>query len=635
MARIATLADKVAVEREMPWEQRLAARSLYEQLTTTASRFPDRPAISFQLRSGPRDKRLTLTWAETRAQVTQAANLFRRLGIGPTDTVAYLLPNAVETAVVLLAGATAGVVAPVNPLLSVEHMAEILRECGARAVVTLKPFPKTDLAQKVADAVALAPAVETVLEVDLARGLAPPLAWIVPLIRPKLVARHRARVLDLAREMAKENAAALDFTETLDDRVCTAFHTGGTTGMPKVARHRARGILYNGWCGQFYMFTEADVLMCPLPLFHVFAAYPILMSCLVSGAEMVMPTPQGYRGDGVMDSFWKLIERYRVSFLITVPTAVSALMQRKVDADVSTLRLGISGSAPMPVELFHRFEEATGVRVLEGYGLTEATCLVAINPPFGERKVGSVGLPFAYTEVAILKCDADGRILATCATDEIGEICAKNPGVNAEVYADPARNRGMIAEGGYLRTGDLGRLDADGYLWITGRAKDLIIRGGHNIDPAAIEEALMAHPAVAFVGAIGQPDARSGELPAAYVELCAGAAATAEELLDHARAHIAERAALPKHLEIVPELPKTAVGKVFKPDLRRRAITRVFDAALAEAGSAARVAAVVEDRRLGLVAELAAGPDGRDDAAARGARRLHRAVALAGRVTLA
>ena len=526
MARIATLADKVAVEREMPWEQRLAARSLYEQLTTTASRFPDRPAISFQLRSGPRDKRLTLTWAETRAQVTQAANLFRRLGIGPTDTVAYVLPNAVETAVVLLAGATAGVVAPVNPLLSVEHMAEILRECGARAVVTLKPFPKTDLAQKVADAVALAPAVETVLEVDLARGLAPPLAWIVPLIRPKLVARHRARVLDLAREMAKENAAALDFTETLDDRVCTAFHTGGTTGMPKVARHRARGILYNGWCGQFYMFTEADVLMCPLPLFHVFAAYPILMSCLVSGAEMVMPTPQGYRGDGVMDSFWKLIERYRVSFLITVPTAVSALMQRKVDADVSTLRLGISGSAPMPVELFHRFEEATGVRVLEGYGLTEATCLVAINPPFGERKVGSVGLPFAYTEVAILKCDADGRILATCATDEIGEICAKNPGVNAEVYADPARNRGMIAEGGYLRTGDLGRLDADGYLWITGRAKDLIIRGGHNIDPAAIEEALMAHPAVAFVGAIGQPDARSGELPAAYVELCAGAAAT-------------------------------------------------------------------------------------------------------------
>jgi fatty-acyl-CoA synthase len=615
MAKIATLADKLAAEREMPWDDRLAARSLYQQLTTTAGRYPDRPAITFQLRSGPRDKVLTLTWAEARAEVTRAANLFRRLGIGPGDTVAYVLPNAIETAVVLLAGATAGIVAPINPLLSVEHMAEILRDCGAKAVVTLKPFPKTDLAQKVAEAVALAPAVETVLEVDLTRGLAPPLSWIVPLIRPRHAPKHRARVLDLAAEMAKQSGSGLDFAETLDDRVCAAFHTGGTTGMPKVARHRARGILYNGWCGAFYMFTEADVLMCPLPLFHVFAAYPILMSCLVSGAQMVMPTPQGYRGEGVMDNFWKLIERHKVTFLITVPTAVSALMQRKVDADVSTLRLAISGSAPMPHELLHRFEEATGVRALEGYGLTEATCLVAVTPPWGERKVGSVGLPFAYTDVAILKCDAEGRILAECATEEIGEICVRNPGVNPEVYADPARNRGMIAEGGYLRTGDLGRLDADGYLWITGRAKDLIIRGGHNIDPAQIEEALMAHPAVAFVGAIGQPDAHSGELPAAYVELCAGAAATPEELAEHARAVIAESAAVPKHVEILAELPKTAVGKVFKPDLRRLAIARVFDAALAEAGSGARVAAVVEDRRLGLVAELAPGPGGRGEAA--------------------
>ena len=613
MARIATLADKEAVEREMPWDDRLAARSLYEQLRATAGRFPDRPAIAFQLRAGPRDKLVGRTWAETLSDVTRAANLFRRLGIGPGDTVAFVLPNALETPVVLLAGATAGIVAPVNPLLAAEHMGQLLRECGARVVVTLRAFPKSDLAQRVADAVALAPGVETVLEVDLARSLAPPLAWIVPFVRPRQTVRHHARVLDLDREMARERPGALDFPETLEERVCAAFHTGGTTGLPKIARHRARGILYNGWCGQFYMFTEADVLMCPLPLFHVFAAYPILMSCLVSGAQMVMPTPQGYRGDGVMDNFWKLVERHRASFLITVPTAVSALMQRPVDADVSTLRLAISGSAPMPVELFHRFEDATGVKALEGYGLTVATCLVAVNPPYGARKVGSVGLPFAYTDVRILRCDADGRILAECATDEIGEICVRNPGVNAEVYADASRNRGTIAEGGYLRTGDLGRLDADGYLWITGRAKDLIIRGGHNIDPGQIEEALMSHPAVAFAGAVGQPDAHSGELPAAYVELCAGASATAEELADHARARIAEAAAVPNYIEVVPELPKTAVGKVFKPDLRRRAIARVFDAALADAGSAARVAGVVEDRRLGLVAELAAAPADRDD----------------------
>ncbi len=191
----------------------------------------------------------------------------------------------------------------------------------------------------------------------------------------------------------------------------------------------------------------------------------------------------------------------------------------------------------------------------------------------------------------------------------------KNPGVHADVYTDPARNRGLLVEG-YLRTGDLGRLDADGYLWITGRAKDLIIRGGHNIDPGMIEEALMQHPAVAFAGAIGQPDAHSGELPCAYVELVAGAEVTTEALLAHARSHLSEAAAVPKHLEILDELPKTAVGKVFKPDLRRRAIARVLDAALAAAGSGARVALVEEDRRRGLVAVVAPGPDGSDDPAA-------------------
>jgi fatty-acyl-CoA synthase len=613
VARIATLADKRAVEAEMPWDERCRMRSLYEQLAATAGRFPQRAAVTFQLRSGPADKAVTLSWAELRREVTRAANLFRRLGIGPAETVAYILPNGVEAPLTLLAGATAGIVNPVNPLLSPEHIASILNDTRAKVVVTLAPFPKSDLAQKVAEAVALAPGVETVLQVDLTRYLAPPLAWIVPLIRPKLKVAHRARVLDFAKAVARERGEALDFEEALGDRVCAYFHTGGTTGMPKVAQHRARGILYNGWCGQFYMFTEADVMMCPLPMFHVFAAYPILMSCLVSGAQVVMPTPQGYRGEGVMDNFWKLIERHKVTFMITVPTAVAALMQRKVDADVSILQLALSGSAAMPVELFHRFEEATGVKVMEGYGLTEATCLVAVNPPYGERKVGSVGLPFAYTDVAILHCDATGAVTKECATDEVGEICVRNPGVGSEIYTDPPRNNGVIAEGGYLRTGDLGRVDADGYVWITGRAKDLIIRGGHNIDPALIEDALMHHPQVAFAGAIGQPDARAGELPAAYVELVTGGIATAEALLEHARAAIHEPAAVPKYVEVVAELPKTAVGKVFKPDLRRRAIARVFDAALAEAGSGARVAAVVEDRRLGLVAEIGPGPGGRDE----------------------
>jgi fatty-acyl-CoA synthase/long-chain acyl-CoA synthetase len=329
---------------------------------------------------------------------------------------------------------------------------------------------------------------------------------------------------------------------------------------------------------------------------------------IASGAHVVFPTPAGYRGEGVFDNFWKLVERWQVTFMIGVPTAFSALMQRPVNADLKSLKSAFSGSAPLPVELYHRFEKACGVNIIEGYGLTEATCLVSCNPPEGTKKVGSVGIPFPYTEVKIVRAGEGG--LVECATDEVGEICVANPGVYVgNTYTDAEKNRDLYYEGRFLRTGDLGRLDEDGYLWITGRAKDVIIRGGHNIDPAEIEEALLAHHDVAFAGAIGQPDAHAGELPCAYVELVEGGSVTAEELMEHARVHIHERAAYPKHVEILDELPKTAVGKVFKPDLRKRAIARVYGQALEEAGLDARVAEVVDDPKRGLVARIEGAAD--------------------------
>lgn len=600
--RFGGIADRDAVENAMPYDARGNARTIYEFLSQTADRFPDRPAVSFQLLSGPRDHAVTLNWRELRERVTETANLLRKLGIGPTDTVAYLLPNTIETPVVLLAGMTAGIVNPINPLLEAEHIAGILRATNAKVLVTLKAFPKTDVAQKAAQAVALAPNVQHVLEIDLNRHLTGLKRFIVPLIRPKVTAKHQAKVQDFEAAASAQNHNRLDFDDPKQDRVAAYFHTGGTTGLPKVAQHKYSGMIYNGFLGGTLLFDENDVLICPLPLFHVFAAYPILMSCIASGAHMVMPTPAGYRGEGVFDNFWKLIERWQVSFLITVPTAVSALVQRPVDADVSSLRTAISGSAPLPVELYNRFKAATGVEIAEGYGLTEATCLVSCNPVDGVKKVGSVGLPLPYTHVRILRTDGAGGFIE-CATDEVGEICVANPGVfEGSTYTEADKNHDLFAETLFLRTGDLGRIDADGYLWITGRAKDLIIRGGHNIDPAEIEDALLSHPAVAFVGAIGQPDARAGELPSAYVELVAGASVTEAELMDHARTHIHERAAVPKYLEILPELPKTAVGKIFKPDLRKLAIRRVYDQTLE--GTGASVAAVVEDKKRGLVAKI-------------------------------
>ncbi|UWR01724.1 acyl-CoA synthetase [Ruegeria conchae] len=608
--------DKARMEQEMPWEDRDVPVTFHQLLSRTAGRFPNHKAISFQLLSGPTDKAETLTWSELLGKVNQAANLFRSLGIGEKDVVAYVLPNCNETLVTMMGGAVAGIVNPINPLLEPEQIAAILRETKAKVVVTLKSFPKTDVAQKVEEAVRHAPGVHTILEIDLNRYLTPPKSWLVPFLRPKMGDKEKlahATYKNFIAELNKQ-PKTLTFEDSKEDRVACYFHTGGTTGMPKVAQHKYSGLIYNGWLGQTLLFDENDVIMCPLPMFHVFAVHVIVMAAVSSGAHVIFPTPAGYRGDGVFDNFWKLIERWKVSFIITVPTAISAKMQRPVDADISSVKTAFSGSAPLPVELFRRFEEATGVTIVEGYGLTEATCLVSCNPVDGEKKIGSIGIPFPYTDVKILQDGPDGP--TECGVDQVGEICISNPGVYAgNTYTEVDKNVDLYHFDKYLRTGDLGRFDEDGYLWITGRAKDLIIRGGHNIDPAEIEEALLGHEAVAFAGAIGQPDAHAGELPCAFVELVEGASTTEKELLEFCKVHVHERAAQPKHLTILDELPKTAVGKVFKPDLRKHAITRIYNGALEAAGVAARVVSVIDDKKRGLVAQLDANGASEDDVA--------------------
>ena len=602
---ISDLASVATIENEMPVEDRWSAKTVYQQLEETAAKFGNKPAISFQLLGGAADPNLTLNWNETKDRITQAANLFRSLGVGPKDVVAYLLPTTHETAITMMGGMTAGIVAPINPTLDADQISSLLRETGAKVLVTLKAFPKTEVAQLAAQAVAGAPDVKTIVEIDLLKHLTGLKKLIVPLVRPKIETKHSANVIEFNAALGRQPKDKLTFEEDLNDPYCAYFHTGGTTGMPKIAQHKHSGILFNGMLGNLLSLDENSVVICPLPMFHVMAAHVFWASIMFGGGHIVFPTPAGYRGDGVFDNFWKLVERYQATFMVTVPTAAAALMQRPVNADISSLKGAMCGSSPLPVELFKRFQDVTGVEILEGYGMTEATCLVSGNPFEGEKVIGSVGYRFPYTDIKILDCDDDGNILKELGSNEVGEICVLNAGVNVgETYTDPTKNIGLFAGGTHLRTGDLGRIDDEGYLWITGRAKDLIIRGGHNIDPAMIEEALAGHPDVGFAGAIGQPDAHAGEVPCAFVELVEGATTTADELLAYAKEKVPERAAHPKHMEIMDELPKTAVGKIFKPDLRRSAITRVYNAALAEDGVGAHVVKVVEDKQRGLVARL-------------------------------
>ncbi len=218
MAAFASYDDRNAIQAEMPWADRDLPKTLFGLLTRVRDRHGSRPAASFQLLSNPKAPAVTLTWEQLHLDVSRVANLFRQLGVGEGDTVALVLPNAIETVVTLLGGAVAGIVAPINPLLEPAQIASILRETRAKIVVTLRAFPKTDVAQRVDKALADAPGVETVLEVDLLRYLSPPKSWIVPLIRPRLKRQSRARVLDFAVELARQKPT-LQFADSTSDRV--------------------------------------------------------------------------------------------------------------------------------------------------------------------------------------------------------------------------------------------------------------------------------------------------------------------------------------------------------------------------------------------------------------------------------
>ena len=244
------------------------------------------------------------------------------------------------------------------------------------------------------------------------------------------------------------------------------------------------------------------------------------------------------------------------------------------------------------------------MKILEGYGLTEGTCVSSVNPPSGERRLGSIGLRIPGQLMKAVRVDEQGSYLRDCVPGEVGLLVISGPNVFAG-YKTPEHNRGLWIERGdrrqWLNTGDLGRQDAEGYFWLTGRKKELIIRGGHNIDPAIIEEPLHRHPAVHLAAAVGRPDAHTGELPVAYVQLKPGSVVTEQELMDFLKSEITERAALPKRVHVVGNIPLTAVGKIFKTALKHREITEVLTTELQQANVRFSELIVEEDKLRGTL----------------------------------
>jgi fatty-acyl-CoA synthase len=287
--------------------------------------------------------------------------------------------------------------------------------------------------------------------------------------------------------------------------------------------------------------------------------------------------PAGWREPHAVPNVWKLVQRYRPQLFGAVPTVLAGALQvPRNGVDVSSLKRVSGGGSAIPVAVIRAYEQQMKLPVLEVYGMTETSAVHTMSYPDMPYQAGSVGRAVPHARVRVVKLDADGRLLGDCAPDEIGVVAMAGPGVFGG-YLSEQHNRGAFVEPGWVNSGDLGRLDEHGQLWITGRAKDLIIRGAHNIDPAPLEELLYRHSAVALAALVGQPDAYAGELPVAYVQLKPGASPSAAELIGYLRDHTPERAAVPVALHFVDPMPLTAVGKIFKPALRVDAMRRVAE----------------------------------------------------------
>lgn len=569
MAEPCTIAGMKDVEtiEAVPFRNRVAETSTFAVIEKGAAINPDALAISFLMNGDSWDQPHQVTYKELIHNIRRCANMFHGLGIGTTDVVSYLLPNLPQTHEVLWGAEAVGIVNPINPLLEPATIRDICRAAGTRVLVALGDLPGSDIWQKV-----------TAIKDDI-----PTLEHVICVMgQGDGGATHHFETLV---ETCPGDRLVFDRTIARDD-ISSLYHTGGTTGTPKLARRTHFNEVVMGWMIRTMggMSPETTVL-CGLPLFHVNGTTVTGITPFSMGGHVVMLSPMGYRDPAVIKNFYKIVARYRANFFSAVPTVLSTLMDIPVgDADIDSLQYAICGAAPLSVELFKRFEAHTGVKVLEGYGLTEGACASSINPKDGERKVGSIGIRMPYQQMKVVAVDPNGGYQRDAAVGEIGAIAIAGPNV-FNGYVEAAHNEGIWVQDGWFNTGDLGRMDADGYFWLTGRKKELIIRGGHNIDPATIEEVLYRLEAVQVAAAVPRPDPHAGEVPVAFVQLAAGSAMTEESLIEYAREHIGERAAVPKEIHIVDTVPLTPVGKIFKPALRWAVIESCYREELAKLGA--------------------------------------------------
>ena len=560
------LADIEAIEKT-PLDQQIFSWDVNDWVRRGLALDPAKIALEYFETADPTSEPQRVTYATLGRQITQAANLFHSLGVTKDDAVIALMPSLPQLYVTLLGGIAPGIACCLNWMLKPPQVLELIRASKAKVVVVQGPTLGFEIWENFSTiAGELGPGV-TVLTVPGPGGT-------------------RIAASDLETRMASQPGDKLTFArKAAPDDIVAYIHSGGTTDSPKLVKITHRGLAYKIWVSNLIMAHQAeDVIFADYPIFHVAGFYSRGITAMADGMRMVLPTPLGARNKDFIARYWKFVERCGVTVLAGVPTTLSVLAKNPPTTEnISSLRPYMpTGSTGMPIEVAREIERIAGVRCLLTYGATEYTANVTQAPRDGEPRYGSAGIRIPYTQLRIVKLADGGGIERDCATDEIGVVIIKGPGITPG-YVDERFNSGLFSSDGWFISGDLGRFDKDGYLWLTGRVKDIIIRGGHNIDAVLIEDVLRRHPAVLLCAAVGKPDAYAGELPVAYVQPLASPTVTADELKSFVRAEITERAGTPDEIFLIDPLPLTDIGKPNKAQLRQDAAMRTFKSVLGAA----------------------------------------------------
>ena len=589
------------IER-IPLRERGLPATTWDLVARAARLWPER-AAAHVLPDGARWQRpRTITYLELARATARTAAVLRGVGVRPDDVVGVLSPNTAELLPAILGGQAAGIVAPVNPTLRAEEIVDLLRRAGASVLIAAGP----DLGPALwsgARAVAAQTGVRALLAL---RPTGPghddpnpdlplePLPGIqVGYLDPFQQTGRHPDDPPIGGSLAQgAGPDTFGLTGRTSQDLAAFFHTGGTTATPKLAAHTHAMEVTNAWSLAAGLdLPENNTILGALPLFHVNALVVTLLTPLLLGRTVVWAGPLGYRDPDLMRNFWQILQRYRIAAMSGVPTVYQTLSAVPVNADLSSLQLCIVGAAPLPNSVARAWLEHTGVPLCEGYGLTEATCASA-RTLLGHAVEDAVGQRLPYQQIKAVSIDPVNGDWTDLPPGQAGTLAIGGPVVFPGYLVGRDHNGPVLdgqgkLRGGWLDTGDLGSVDSAGFVRLTGRAKDLIIRGGHNIDPAVIEEALRAHPRVRDVSAVGRPDRHAGEVPVAYVVLTEGpddAPVDEAELVAWAAGHVPEPAAAPKAVTVLPALPITAVGKGHKVPLREDATRRELGPQLSAAG---------------------------------------------------